>query len=122
MSGLGVSRSVEQRESSCSRGLQNVSHCWVELAKRGAEPLKRALRNSARGEGPDRGKAADALPERYNRPPEFVQHDRPEISKALKTLVPPPRLERGTPRSTNRMRVSDCKAHFHFSRFVHALA
>ena len=33
---------------------------------------------------------------------EFVQHDRPQTSKLLDSLVPPPRLERGTPRSTIR--------------------
>jgi len=54
--------------------------------------------------------------------PEFVQHDRPQTSNSLRTLVPPRGLEPRTPRSTNRMRVSDCKAHFHFSRFVHAMA
>jgi hypothetical protein len=33
-------------------------------------------------------------------------------------LAPPPRLERGTPRSTSRMRLNEIRTHFHLSRFV----
>jgi len=56
MSGLGVSRSVEQRKSSCSRGLQNVSHYWWSSPSQARSPsnVRCGTRLGARG-GPRQG-------------------------------------------------------------------